>query len=134
MTMKIDKFVYDLCTEGRNFGALATLMPDGSPQVSILWVDSDGEHIIINTGEGRVKPDNIRRDPRVAIAINDSENPYKTAMVRGEVVAETHDGTEEHIDKMAKKYIGQDKYPWRQPGERRIIFKIKPEHVFKIGA
>lgn len=131
--MKLDKFVYDLCTEGRNFGSLATLMPDGSPQVSILWVDSDGEHILVNTGEGRVKPDNIRRDPRVAIAINDSENPYKTAMVRGVVVEETHDGAEEHIDRMAKKYLGQDKYPFRQPGEQRVVFKIKPEHIYKIG-
>jgi PPOX class probable F420-dependent enzyme len=108
-------------------------MPDGSPQVSILWVDSDGEHILVNTGEGRVKPDNIRRDPRVAIAINDSENPYKTAMVRGVVVEETHDGAEEHIDRMAKKYLGQDKYPFRQPGEQRVVFKIKPEHIYKIG-
>ncbi|HVY55209.1 MAG TPA: PPOX class F420-dependent oxidoreductase [Thermodesulfobacteriota bacterium] len=130
--MKLDKFVHELCTEGKNFAALSTLMPDGSPQVSIVWVDADDEHILINTAEGRIKPKNVRRDPRVAVAIADSENPYRQAMVRGRVVDLTHEGAEEQVDTLAKKYIGQDKYPWRSPDEKRVILKIKPEHVFKL--
>jgi len=112
-----------------NFAHLATLMPDGSPQVSPVWVDLDGDRIIVNSAEGRAKPRNIRRDPRVAIAIYSTENPYAHATVRGRVVEITHEGADAHIDKMAKKYLGQDKYPYRQPGEERVIFVIEPEHV-----
>ncbi len=132
--MKLDKFVYDLCTEGKGFAALATLMSDESPQVSLNWVDSDGEHVLINTAEGRLKPDNVRRDPRVAVSVFDPSHPYKQAMVRGVVTEVTAQGAEEHVDRMAMKYIGQDRYPWRQPGEARVIIKIKPEHVLKIDA
>ena len=130
--MKIDEFVYKLCTEGKNFAAVATLMPDGSPHASLVWVDSDGEHIIINTAEGRVKPKNIRRDNRVAVAIFDADNPYKQAMVQGVVVEDTHEGAEEHIDRMAKKYLDVNEYPHRGPDEKRVIFKIKPESVFRL--
>jgi len=130
--MKLDKFVHELCTEGKNFAALSTLMPDGSPHVSIVWVDSDGEYILINTAEGRLKPENLRRDGRVAVSIFDAQNPYRQAMVRG--VAEEDKGidAEKHIDKMAMKYLGVDKYPYRGPGEKRVVFRIKPEHVFKL--
>ena len=112
-----------------NFGHLATLMPDGSPQVTPMWVDFDGKHILVNTAEGRQKPRNIRRDPRVAIDVISQSNAYAFASVRGRVVEITREGAEEHIDRLAKKYIGQDKYPWRQPGEERIILKIEPERV-----
>jgi len=112
-----------------NFGQLATIMPDGSPQVTTVWVDLDGDHILVNTAEGRVKPRNVRRDPRVAVAIADKDNPYSNASIRGRVVEVTNEGAEEHIDKLAKKYLGQDKYPFRQPGERRVIFVIEPQHV-----
>lgn len=132
--MKIDEFVYDLCTKGKGFAALSTLMPDGSPQVSLVWVDSDGEHVLINTAEGRQKPENVRRDGRVAVSVFDSENPYRQAMVRGVVTEVTQEGAEDHIDRMARKYLGQEKYPWRQPGEERVIIKIKPEHVYKVNA
>jgi PPOX class probable F420-dependent enzyme len=115
--------------EEANFGHLATLMPDGSPQVTTVWVDFDGRHILVNTAEGRQKPRNIRRDPRVAIEVMSQENPYAHALVRGRVVEVTNDGAEEHIDRLAKKYLGRDKYPFRQPGERRVIFKIAAEHV-----
>ncbi|MFI5322666.1 MAG: PPOX class F420-dependent oxidoreductase [Thermodesulfobacteriota bacterium] len=130
--MKLDEFVYKLCTEGKNFAAVSTLMPDGSPQVSIVWVDADEEYILINTAEGRVKPENLRRDKRVAIAIFDAENPYRQAMVRGIAEEETRKDAEKHIDKMAAKYLGLDKYPHRGPGEKRVIFRIKPEKVFKL--
>jgi PPOX class probable F420-dependent enzyme len=115
--------------EGPNFAHLATLMPDGAPQVTPVWVDYDGTHILVNTAEGRQKPRNVRRDPRVAIDIYDQQNPYYAAWVRGRVVEVTNEGAEELIDKLAKKYIGQDRYPWRQPGEKRVIFKILPEHI-----
>ena len=112
-----------------NFAYLATIMPDGSPQVTPVWVDIEGDHILVDTAEGRQKPRNVRRDPRVAIAIYSSKNPYSYATIRGRVVEVTHDGADELIDKLAKKYLGQDRYPFRQAGEQRVIFKIEPEHV-----
>ena len=112
-----------------NFAHLATLMPDGSPQVTAVWVDLDDSRILVNTAEGRAKPRNVRRDPRVAISIIKQDNPYSSAFIRGHVVEITHEGADELIDKLAKKYIGQDRYPWRQPGERRVILVIEPEHV-----
>ena len=117
-----------------NFGHLATVMPDGSPQVTPMWVDFDGKHILVNTAEGRQKPRNIRRDPRVAIDVISQSNAYAFASVRGRVVEITTEGAEEHIDRLAKKYIGQDTYPWRQPGEQRIILKIEPERVAQMMA
>ncbi|MGQ9572415.1 MAG: PPOX class F420-dependent oxidoreductase [Dehalococcoidia bacterium] len=115
--------------EEANYGHLATLMPDGSPQVTPVWVDFDGQHILVNTAEGRQKPRNVRRDPRVAISVLRQDSPYAYAQVRGRVVDVTSEGAEEHIDRLAKKYLGKDTYPFRQPGEQRIIFKIVPEHI-----
>ena len=112
-----------------NFAHLATLMPDGSPQVTPVWVDFDGKFILVNTAEGRRKPKNVRSDPRVAVDVISQQDPYRMVTVRGRVVEVTNEGADEHIDKMAKKYLGQDKYPFRAPGERRVIFKIEPEHV-----
>ncbi len=112
-----------------NFAHLATLMPDGSPQVTPVWVDIDGDRILVNTAEGRVKPRNVRRDPHVAISIYRQDNPYSSAFIRGRVVEITHEGAEDHIHKMAKKYLGQDRYPYLQPGEQRVILVIEPEHV-----
>lgn len=130
--MALDQFVEDLITGSKSFASVATLMPDGSPQVSVMWVDSDGEHILLNSAEGRVKTKNLRNDGRVAIAIIDSENPYRQAMIRGRVVEDTHEGAFEHTDVLAKKYLGQDKYPYHQEGDVRVIFKVKPESVYKI--
>ncbi len=112
-----------------NFAHLATLMPDGSPQVTVVWVDLDGDRIVVNTAEGRTKPRNVRRDPRVAVSIFNQANPYSAAFIRGRVVKVTHDGAEDSIDKLAKKYIGQDRYPWRQPGEQRVLLLVEPEQV-----
>jgi PPOX class probable F420-dependent enzyme len=114
----------------KNFGFLATVMDDGSPQVTPVWVDVDGDYIIVNTAEGRLKHKNITRDPRVAVSVADHANPYKMVAVQGSVVEQTTTGADEHIDKMAKKYLGLDKYPGRAPGEKRIILKIKPDSVF----
>lgn len=115
--------------EGKNFGHLATLMPDGSPQVSPVWVDLDGDDIIVNTADGRLKARNVRRDPRVAISVAGQEDPYSRIVVRGVVVETTQEGADEGIDRLAKKYLGQDRYPWRSPDEHRVILRIRPEHV-----
>ncbi|HEX8183450.1 MAG TPA: PPOX class F420-dependent oxidoreductase, partial [Blastocatellia bacterium] len=97
------------------FANLATIMPDGTPQVTPVWVDYDGEHILVNSARGRQKDKNMERNSSVALSIMDPENPYRYLEVRGRVAKITEDGAEDHIDKMAKKYIGQDKYPWRRP-------------------
>jgi PPOX class probable F420-dependent enzyme len=117
----------------RAFASLATLMPDGRPQVTPVWIDFDGEHVIFNSAKGRQKDRNVRRDPRVSLAIIDPENPYRYLEIRGRVVEITEDGASAHIDKMAKKYLGADKYPYSQPGEVRVIYKIKPEHTTVMG-
>ncbi len=117
--------------EGKNFVFISSIMRDGSPQVTPTWVDIENVNILVNTAIGRIKHKNISRDPRVALAIADQNNPYDMVTVRGRTIEQvTGDAAEEHIDKMAKKYIGKDKYPFRSPGEKRVILKIKPEKVF----
>lgn len=115
--------------EKRAFAHLATLMPDGSPQLTPVWVDYDGEYILVNSAEGRVKDENMKRDPRVAIEISDPDDPYRYLQVRGRVVEITQEGADEHIDKLAKKYTGKDRYQNRRPGMVRLIYKIEPESV-----
>ena len=118
----------DLFTK-KAFANLATLMPDGSPQVTPVWVDYDGTHILVNTAKGRVKDKNMRREARVSLAISDPDNPYRYAEVRGRVAEITEEGADDHINRMAKKYLGQDVYPFRQPGEVRVLYKITVEKV-----
>jgi len=117
----------------RAFANLGTLMPDGRPQVTPVWVDYDGEHVIFNSAKGRQKDRNVRRDPRVSLAISDPENPYRYLEIRGRVEEITEHGADQHIDKMAKKYLGVDKYPYAQPGEVRVMYKVKPEHTTTMG-
>ncbi len=115
--------------QGKNFASVATLMKDGSPQTSVVWIDTDGTHVVFNTAEGRIKTNNLRRDARVAVAIPNQENPYEQVLIRGRVVEMTHDGADAHIDALAKKYLGQDSYPFRAAGEQRVIVKIAPDSV-----
>jgi PPOX class probable F420-dependent enzyme len=115
------------------FANLATLMPDGRPQVTPVWCDFDGHYVIVNSARGRRKDQNIRRDPRVSLAIVDPENPYRYLEVRGRVSEITEEGADQHIDKMAKKYMGVEKYPYRGSGEVRVLYKIEPEHVSSMG-
>ena len=117
----------------RAFASLATLMPDGSPQVTPVWCDVEGDHVIFNSAKGRQKDRNVRRDPRVALAIVDPDNPYRYLEIRGTVIEITEDGAAEHIHKMAKKYLGQDKYPFRKPGEVRVLYKVAPEKFSSNG-
>jgi PPOX class probable F420-dependent enzyme len=116
------------------FAHLVTLMPDGSPQVTPVWVDLDGNTVIINTAKGRLKDRNMKRDPRVALAVSDPANPYRYVQVRGRVSDISENGGDAHIDKMAKKYLNQDSYPYRQAGEVRVVYRITPEHVQAYGS
>lgn len=115
------------------FASLAILMPSGSPQVTPVWIDYDGENVVFNTAVGRQKDKNLQADGRVSLALVDPDNSYRYLEVRGTVVERTTDGADDHINKMAKKYLGQDVYPFRQPGEVRVIFKIKPERTSSMG-
>jgi len=112
---------------------LATLMPDGSPQVTPVWVDFDGVHLRINSARGRLKDKNMKRNPLVAVALSDPENPFRYLEVRGRVVEITEAGANEHIDALAKKYMGVDEYPGRAPGEVRVMYKIEPLRVSFMG-
>lgn len=115
------------------FANLGTLMKDGSPQVTPVWVDYDGTHLRINSALGRVKDKNIRRDPRVTLAISDPDNPYRYMEVRGKVVEITQTGADDHINSLSQKYLGNPVYPYRQPGEVRVLYKIEPEKISSIG-
>ena len=115
--------------EEKSYANVATLMPDGSPQVTQTWVDHDGDIIIINTFEGSQKYRNTKRNPMIAMDISDPANSYRVAMIRGRVSEITFDGAEEHVDKMARKYMNQEKYPMRIPGVRRVLIKVEPLHV-----
>jgi PPOX class probable F420-dependent enzyme len=127
--MKLDDSVRKLL-DAQVFAFVATLNKDGSPQVTPVWVDTDGEFALVNTAIGRVKLRNVENDPRVALAVLDPNNPYSFAAVRGRVVEQIEGKlAEDHIDKLAKKYLGLNEYPYRQPGEHRVILKIAAEHV-----
>ncbi len=115
------------------FCQLATLMPDGSPQNTQVWVDTDGEHILINTAQGRQKERNVQRDPRVAVNVVDPTNAWRIGMVRGRVVEVTTDGADELIDQLAKKYLNEETYPFRRPEEVRVTLKILPDKINEIG-
>ena len=115
------------------FAHLATIGADGAPQVTPVWCDFDGTHVRFNTAKGRVKDKNLRRNPKVALAIQDPENPYRYIQVRGRVVEITEQGADAHIDSLTKKYLDQDKYPYRQPGELRVLYKVLPEKVQTMG-
>ncbi|MGE5511654.1 MAG: PPOX class F420-dependent oxidoreductase [Bacteroidota bacterium] len=115
------------------FAMLATVMSDGSPQVTPVWVDFDGSHLRFNSARGRVKDKNVRHDPRVAMTLVDPDNPYRYLQVRGRVVEITEQGADQHIDKLSKKYLGQDTYPYRRADEVRVIYRVEPEKVSTMG-
>jgi PPOX class probable F420-dependent enzyme len=124
---------------GKNFGFLGTVNKDGSPQVTPTWIDiiekeenEDGreEIILINTARDRLKQKNVSRDPRVSISMVDEDNPYSMVTIKGRVVEQTTEGADEHIDKLAKRYLNADRYPAHSPSVKRIILKVKPEKIF----
>ncbi len=115
--------------EGKNFGHIGTILPDGSPHVTPVWVDRESDLVLVNTAMGRVKQKNTARDQRVSISIIDQENPYDRIIIQGRVVGQTNEGAEAHIDKLAKKYTGANKYQMSSPAERRVIIKIEPLRI-----
>ena len=129
--LKLSRDVAQLFRD-KNLVYVATLMPDGSPQITPTRVDVDEESntVLVNTAKGRVKQKNLSRDPRIAVAVVDKNNPYNVATIRGRVAEQTTAGADAHIDKMAKKYLGVDSYPFRNAAEERVILKIKPEKIF----
>jgi PPOX class probable F420-dependent enzyme len=124
-----DNFL-DLLKQKKSFASLATVMPDGSPQVTPVWFDyQDDGTIRVNTAKGRVKARNMTEGAPVALAIMDPDNPYRHIQIRGRVRRATEQGADAHIDSLAKKYLGKDKYPFRAPGEVRVLMKIAPDKV-----
>ena len=119
--------------ESNAFAHLATLMPDGSPQVTPVWVDLHDGYVRVNSAKGRMKDKNMRRDRRVSLSILDPQNPYRYLEIRGKVVGITEVGADAHIDALAKKYLGLDTYPNRQPGEQRVMYKIEPQRFSSMG-
>jgi PPOX class probable F420-dependent enzyme len=115
--------------EAPNFASIGTVMPDGSPHVSTIWIDLDGDHVVFNTSEGNRKVSNIRRDPRVGISVFDQKDPYEQVVIRGTVTDITTEGADAHIDRLAKKYLGLETYPWLLAGEQRLIVRVRPDHV-----
>ena len=115
------------------FANLGTIMPDGSPQVTPVWVDYDGKFVRFNSALGRIKDKNVRRDPRVSLSIQDPENPYRHMDIRGKVVEITQNGADDHINKLSQKYLGNPVYPYRQPGEVRVLYKVEPEKIGTMG-
>jgi PPOX class probable F420-dependent enzyme len=122
----------DLFTK-KSFAHLATVGKNGVPQVTPVWCDFDGTHIRFNTARGRVKERKLKEDPRVALSVQDPDNAYRYLQVQGRVAEMTENGADAHIDALAKKYLGKDRYPFRQPGEVRVIVKIRPDHVQGMG-
>ena len=122
----------DLFTK-KAFAHLATVGRDGAPQVTPVWVDWDGTHVRFNTAKGRVKDRKLRNNPNVALSIQDPDNPYRYVQVIGRVVEMTESGADAHIDALAKRYLGQDRYPFRRPDEVRVTVKVTPERVQGMG-
>ena len=123
----------DLVQQKKAFANLATLMPDGSPQVTPVWFDYSNGVVRVNTAKGRVKARNLKQDAAVALAIVDPDNPYRYIQIRGRVRRCTEEGAGAHIDSLAKKYLGKDKYPNAAPGEVRILCEIEPKSASGMG-
>jgi PPOX class probable F420-dependent enzyme len=128
MSVTIDGRAEELL-KAKNFCHVATLRADGSVHGVPVWVDVQDGRPVVNTAEGRVWLRNLERDPRVTLTVANMENPYEYLEVRGRVAERTHDGADEHIDALAKKYLDKDSYPFRQPGEQRVIVRVEPEHA-----
>jgi PPOX class probable F420-dependent enzyme len=113
--------------------SLATLNPDGSPQITPLWVDRDGDEVLFNTARGRKKARNMEKDARVAVTVIDPNDAYNVVAFQGTVVEETTEGADAHIDALAKKYLGVDSYPMRREGEVRIKLRVRTDHIAMQG-
>jgi PPOX class probable F420-dependent enzyme len=133
MSVKIEGRAEELL-RAKNFAHIATVRADGSVQVAPTWVDVQDGRPVVNSAEGRAWVRNLERDPRITLEVQNMENPYEYVEIRGRVAELTREGADEHIDSLAKKYLGQDEYPYRQPGEQRVIIRVDPEKVYLQGA
>jgi PPOX class probable F420-dependent enzyme len=115
--------------EQPNFVAVATVDEDGVPDVKVVWADVDGDKVVLNSAEGRKWPERLRNQGRATVTVVNHDNPYEYAVIKGRLTDDTHDGADENIDALAKKYLGKDEYPFRQPGEQRVLFRLEPERV-----
>lgn len=129
MAAQISAKFTDLLQQKKAFAHLATVMPDGSPQVTPVWFDYSNGKVRVNTAKGRVKARNMQQGSRVALSILDPDDPYRYVQIRGQVTNVTEQGADAHIDALAKKYLGKDKYPFAQPGEVRVMYEIEPVAV-----
>jgi PPOX class probable F420-dependent enzyme len=127
-----DKYL-DLMQQKTAFAHLATVMPDGTPQVTPVWFDYTDDAVRLNTAKGRVKARNMQEGAAVALSIMDPDNPYRHIQIRGRVRHTTESGADAHIDALAKKYLGKDKYPWRGQDEVRLLVEIEPTSVSVMG-
>jgi PPOX class probable F420-dependent enzyme len=132
MSVKIEGRAEELL-KGKNFCNVASLRADGTVHGVPVWVDIQDSRPVLNSAEGRSWVRNLERDPRVTLTVQNLENPYEYLEIRGRVTERTHDGADEHIDSLAKKYMGVEEYPLRQPGEQRVIIRVEPEHVHVSG-
>jgi len=114
--------------EDKAYGHVVTRSASGSPQVTMVWVDVEGDEVLFNTAEGRKKPQNLRRDPRVVISVQHRTDPQAYMVVYGTATI-TEAGADAHIDKLAKRFLGVDKYPFRQPGEKRVLVRVKVDRL-----
>jgi PPOX class probable F420-dependent enzyme len=128
MAANLDNYL-DLLQQKKAFASLATIMPDGTPQVTPVWFDYHGGRVRVNTAKGRVKARNLKPGAAVALSIMDPDNPYRYLQIRGRVASATETGADAHIDSLAKKYLGKDQYPFRQLGEVRVMYEIEPVSV-----
>uniref|UniRef100_UPI00356688D5 PPOX class F420-dependent oxidoreductase n=1 Tax=Paraconexibacter sp. TaxID=2949640 RepID=UPI00356688D5 len=106
---------------------------DGTALVVPVWVDTDGESVLLNSAEGRAWPTLLRRNGQITVTVSNAENPYEFVSITGSIAADTHEGADEHINSLAKKYLGKDEYPFRQPGEQRVKFAIRPDRITHYG-
>jgi PPOX class probable F420-dependent enzyme len=118
--------------QDKAYGHVVTVSPDGKPQVTMVWMDVDGDEVLFNTAEGRLKPRNLRRDPRVIISVQDRNDPQAHMVLHGKATV-TEAGADPHIDKLAKRFLGADKYPFRRPGEKRLLVRVKVDRIGGYG-
>ncbi len=133
MAATIPESYLDLLDSKKAFAHLATIMPDGWPQVTPVWCDREAGYVRVNSARGRLKDRNVRREPRVTLCLSDPDNPYRYLEIRGRVAEITENGADDHINLLAKKYLGVDVYPYRQPGEVRVLYRIEVERAFGHG-
>ena len=130
---ELDKKDLQRLFQGRNLAFISTLSKDGSPHITPMWADMEGDIILINTFESSAKSKNIKKDPRIAISVVESNNPYSTVSIKGTVIDQTTEGADDHLKKLAKRYLGIGKYYYREPNRRRVILKIKPEKAMGLS-